>query len=252
MNTSDGDRRVALVTGGSRGIGAAIARRLGASGMYVFVNYCSRAEAAKLVLEDIVAAGGQGETIQADVVELSQVRAMFRHIRESQGRLDVLVNSAGIANDGYSLMMSDRKWSSVLDTDLTGAFRCCRDGIMLMLNGDGGSVINIASVSGLVGNPGQANYSAAKAGLIAMTKALAFEFAQRAVRVNAVVPGLIETDLLRVMPKEAFAEWLKQVPMGRTGTCDEAAAAACWLASEEASYITGTTLVVDGGLTRRG
>lgn len=252
MNTSNGDHRVALVTGGSRGIGAAIARRLAARGLYVFVNYRTHAEAAKLVLEDILAAGGHGEVIAGDVVELAQVRDMFRQIRGSQGRLDVLVNSAGIADDGFSLMMSDRKWSRVIETDLNGAFRCCRDGIMLMLGGSGGSVVNIASVSGLVGTPGQANYSAAKAGLIALTKALSHEFATRGVRVNAVVPGLIETDLLRFMSKEALAEWLRQVPMGRIGTCDEAAAAACWLASDEASYVTGTTLVVDGGLTRRG
>jgi 3-oxoacyl-[acyl-carrier protein] reductase len=252
MNTSSSASRVALVTGGSRGIGAAVARRLAASGLYVFVNYRSRAEAAKLVVDDIIRAGGCGEPIQGDVVEPLQVRAMFQQVRRSRGRLDVLVNSAGIADDGFSLMMSDRKWSKVIDTDLTGAFRCCRDGIMLMLAGEGGSVVNIASVSGIVGTPGQANYSAAKAGLIALTKTLSHELATRAVRVNAVVPGLIETDLLKVMPKEAVAEWLRQVPMGRIGTCDEAAAAACWLASDEASYVTGTTLVVDGGLTRRG
>lgn len=252
MNTSHSDHRVALVTGGSRGIGAAVARRLAASGHYVFVNYRSHADAAKLLVEEILTAGGLGEAIQGDVVEPSQVRAMFQQVRRSHGRLDVLVNSAGIADDGFSLMMSDRKWSGVIDTDLTGTFRCCRDGIMLMLAGQGGSVVNIASVSGIVGTPGQANYSAAKAGVIALTKTMSHEFATRGVRVNAVVPGLIETDLLKVMPKEAVAEWLRQVPMGRIGTCDEAAAAACWLASDEASYVTGTTLVVDGGLTRRG
>jgi 3-oxoacyl-[acyl-carrier protein] reductase len=251
-HSSHSDRQVALITGGSRGIGAAVARRLAASGMYVFVNYRSRAEAAKLVVEEILEAGGHGEVVQADVVELSQVRAMFQQIRRSCGRLDVLVNSAGIAADGFSLMMSDQKWLKVIETDLNGAFRCCREGIMLMLAGGGGSVVNIASVSGLVGTPGQANYSAAKAGLIALTKTLSHEFATRGVRVNAVVPGLIETDLLKAMPKEALAEWLRQVPMGRIGTCDEAATAVCWLASEEASYVTGTTLVVDGGLTRRG
>jgi 3-oxoacyl-[acyl-carrier protein] reductase len=252
MNASNSDRRVALVTGGSRGIGAAVARRLAASGLYVFVNYRSHAESAKLVVDDIVAAGGAGEAIAGDVVEPSQVRAMFQQIRRSCGRLDVLVNSAGIADDGFSLMMSDRKWSRVIETDLTGTFRCCRDGIMLMLSNGGGAVVNVASVSGIVGTPGQANYSAAKAGVVALTKTMSHEYAMHGVRVNAVVPGLIETDLLKVIPKEAFAEWMKQVPMGRTGTCDEAAAAACWLASDEASYVTGTILVVDGGLTRRG
>jgi 3-oxoacyl-[acyl-carrier protein] reductase len=250
MTTSPVQPRIALVTGGSRGIGAATARRLGATGCYVYVNYRSRERRAKEVVADILAGGGQAEAVGVDVRDEGAARAMVQQIRRSHGRLDILVNSAGITNDGYALMMSDRKWSAVIDTSLTGAFHCCREGIMLMLGGAGGAVVNVASVSGVVGLEGQANYSAAKAGVIGLTKSLAAELADRGVRVNAVLPGLVDTELVKTMPSAAVQETMSRIPMARLGTADEIAAAVCWLASSEASYITGTTLVVDGGLTR--
>jgi 3-oxoacyl-[acyl-carrier protein] reductase len=246
-----GETRVALVTGGSRGIGAAVCRRLAADGCHVYVNFRSREARAKEVVDTIVAAGGSAETIGADVCEEAAVRAMFAQVRRTHGRLDVLVNNAGVTDDGFLLMMSDRKWSSVLEANLTGAFRCSRDGVLLMAGGGSGAVVNVASVAGLVGPPGQANYAAAKAGLLALTRSLAAEVAGNGVRVNAVVPGYVGTEMLRAVPAPVLAERLAQVPLGRVGRAEEVAAAVAWLAGPEASYVTGTTLVVDGGLVRR-
>jgi len=245
------DRPVAVVTGGSRGIGAAVSRRLAADGYHVYLTCRSQAAKAKLVVEDILAAGGQAQAVTADVSREESVRDLFALVRREQGRLDVLVNNAGITEDGFLLMMSDRKWSRVIDTNLTGAFRCCRDGTKLMAAARSGSVINIASVAGIVGTAGQANYAAAKGGLIALTKSLAAEVAGNGIRVNAVVPGFVESDMLRTIPAAVLAEQVRQVPMGRVGTCDEVAAAVSWLAGGESSYVTGSTLVIDGGLVRR-
>ncbi|MEU3351636.1 3-oxoacyl-ACP reductase FabG [Streptomyces sp. NPDC037389] len=242
---------VAVVTGGSRGIGAAVARRLGRDGYTVLLTYRSRAARAEEVADAVRAEGGDAEAVAADVAREEAVRALFQHVRRTYGRLDVLVNNAGVTEDGYLLMMSDRKWSSVLETNLTGAFRCSRDGVKLMAAAGAGTVVNVASVSGLVGPAGQANYAASKAGLIAMTRSLATEVAHSGVRVNAVVPGFIESDMLRKAPESALAAELARVPLGRAGTCDEVASAVAWLAGPESSYVTGTTLVVDGGLTRR-
>nr|WP_256069831.1 3-oxoacyl-ACP reductase FabG [Streptomyces sp. DvalAA-14] len=239
-----------MVTGGSRGIGAAVAKRLARDGMYVLVNYRSRVKEATAVVEEIRAAGGVAEAARADVSQEDQTREMFRQLRRSHGRLDVLVNNAGLTDDGFVVLMSDRKWRSVIDTDLTGAFHCARDGVRMMLAAGRGTVVNVSSVSGLAGPSGQANYAAAKAGLIALTKSLATEVADRGVRVNTVVPGFVDSDMLRKMPPETLADQLRQVPMRRVGTCDEVAAAVAWLAGPESSYVTGSTLVVDGGLIR--
>jgi len=241
---------VAVVTGASRGIGAAVARRLAADGHYVYVNYRSREARAKEVVDEIIGLGGRAEAVAADVRREDEVRAMFQRVRRAHGRLDVLVNNAGVTEDGFLLMMSDRKWSSVVETNLTGAFRCSRDGAVLMAAAGAGAVVNVASVSGLVGPAGQANYAAAKAGLIALTKSLAAETAHAGIRVNAVVPGFIESDMLRALPAGTLAAEIARVPLGRPGTCDEVAAAVSWLAGPQSSYVTGTTLVVDGGLTR--
>ncbi|MGW4947546.1 3-oxoacyl-ACP reductase FabG [Actinoplanes sp. NPDC004185] len=244
-------RPVAVVTGGSRGIGAAVSRRLAADGFHVYLTCRSQAAKAKAVVEDILAAGGQAQAVTADVSLEESVRDLFALVRREQGRLDVLVNNAGITEDGFLLMMSDRKWSRVIDTNLTGAFRCCRDGAKLMAAARSGSVVNIASVAGIVGTAGQANYAAAKGGLIALTKSLAAEVAGNGIRVNTVVPGFVESDMLRTIPAAVLAEQVRQVPMGRVGTCDEVAAAVSWLAGGESSYVTGSTLVIDGGLVRQ-
>ncbi|MEV6104764.1 3-oxoacyl-ACP reductase FabG [Streptomyces sp. NPDC051940] len=248
--TGTPDVPVAVVTGGSRGIGAAVAARLAADGHHVFLTCRTRQAKAKAVVDDIVAAGGSAEAVTADVAQEEQVRALFQRVRRSRGRLDVLVNNAGITADGYLLMMSDRKWSSVLETNLTGAFRCAREGTRLMAAAGAGAVVNISSVSGLVGPPGQANYAAAKAGLIALTRSLAAEVAHQGIRVNAVVPGFVESDMLKAVPQATLGAELARVPLGRAGTPQEVAAAVSWLAGPESSYVTGTTLVVDGGLSR--
>ena len=176
---------------------------------------------------------------------------MVREIKRTHGRIDVLVNNAGITADGYAAMMSLQKWSLVLDTNLTGAFLCCREVVKVMLAQGDGAIVNVSSVAGVVGTPGQANYSAAKAGLIGLTKSLAGEVSPRGVRVNAVIPGFIDTDMLGTLPPGELEQQLARVPLGRTGTADEVAAAVGWLAGAEASYVTGATLVVDGGLIRQ-
>lgn len=243
------DRPVALVTGASRGIGAAVARQLAAAGMHVVVNFRSRAEQADAVVAAIEAANGTAETLGADISAESEVRAMVRAIKHRHGRIDVLVNNAGITADGYAAMMSLEKWSSVVETNLTGAFLCSREVMKMMLARDAGVIVNVASVAGLLGTVGQANYSAAKAGLIGLTKSLARELGPRGVRVNAVVPGFIDTDMLRTLPPGELDRQLGHVLLGRTGSAEEVAAAVGWLAGPEASYVTGVTLVVDGGLT---
>jgi 3-oxoacyl-[acyl-carrier protein] reductase len=244
-------RPVALVTGASRGIGAAIATRLASDGMHVVLNYRERADPAKTVLAAIEAAGGSAELLPADVSDEAQVRTMVRQLKRVYGRIDVLVNNAGITADGYAVMMSLAKWSSVIDTNLTGAFLCSREVAKVMLSAGHGAIVNVASIAGITGTAGQANYSSAKAGLIGLTRSMAAEIGPRGVRVNAVVPGFIDTEMLATIPRADLERLLTQVPLGRAGTADEVAEAVAFLASPRASYIAGSTLVVDGGLVRQ-
>jgi 3-oxoacyl-[acyl-carrier protein] reductase len=238
--------RIALVTGSSRGIGRAIAESLAAAGARVVVNYASSPQAAAAVVDSITAAGGQAWSHQADVADESEVEAMVSAVLEREGRLDVLVNNAGITRDGLLLRMKTADWQSVIDLNLTGTFLCTRAVSRSMLKARSGRIINITSVVGLSGNPGQANYSAAKAGVVGLTRTTAAEFASRGITVNAVAPGFIATDMTRDLNAEPI---LARIPLGRLGQPEEVAGAVRFLAADPAAaYITGQVLQVDGGM----
>jgi 3-oxoacyl-[acyl-carrier protein] reductase len=237
----------ALVTGASRGIGAAIAKALAADGWPVAVNYRSDADGAEAVVREIGEAGGRAFAVQADVADPDAAATLFEQVEEELGgRVLVLVNNAGVRADGLSPQIDDEDWSRVIDTNLSAAFRLTRRALRPMIRGQFGRVVNIASIVGAErANPGQANYAASKAGLVAMTKTVAAEVARRGVTVNAVAPGLIETD----MTEDIGDGLLELVPARRPGTPDEVAACVRFLVSQDAGYVTGVCLTVDGGLT---
>lgn len=243
------DGSVAVVTGGSRGIGRAVCLALASAGAQVAVGYHSRADAAEEVVAAITAAGGAAFAHQADVSVRVQAEGLIAAVQERWGRVDVLVNNAGLTRDGLLLRMSDDAWHEVLRANLDGAFWCLRASAKIMLRQRSGRIVNIASVAGTVGNAGQANYSAAKAGLIGLTRAAAAELASRGITVNAVAPGWIDTDMTAGLPEVARQAALARVPLGRMGRPEDIAQAVLYLAGPGASYVTGTVLVVDGGLT---
>jgi len=237
----------ALVTGSSRGIGAAIARALASDGWPVGVNYRSDEEGAAAVVQEIQESGGTALAVQGDVADPDAVDVIFTKLEETFGPVLVLVNNAGVRADGLSMQLDDDEWEHVLATNLSGAFRTTRRALKNMMRARHGRVINIASVVGGVrGNAGQANYAASKAGVVGLTRTVAAEVARKGVTVNAVAPGLVETELTEGIDQQRFIE---NVPARRAGTADEVAACVRFLASDEASYVTGTTLTVDGGLT---
>ncbi len=240
--------KTALVTGAGRGIGRAIAIKLAAQGAKVIVNYNgSEAKAAETV-EMIKAAGGEAESLKCDVSDFEACAQMAKDVIEKYGRLDILVNNAGVTRDGLIMRMSEDDYDKVLDTNLKGAFNTIRHFSPYFLKQRSGKIINISSVSGILGNAGQANYSASKAGLIGLTKSVARELATRSVCVNAVAPGFIETDMTDVLSDAAKEKVLASVPMARTGKPEDVADAVAFLADDASSYITGCVLSVDGGM----
>ena len=240
--------KIAVVTGASRGIGRAIALKLASEGAAVIVNYNGSEEKALEVKQEIEAAGGRADICQCDVSDYGKCEGFIAEIIQEYGQIDILVNNAGITRDGLLMKMSEEDFDKVLKTNLKGAFNTIRFASRQMLKQRKGRIINMASVVGVTGNAGQANYAASKAGIIGLTKAAARELASRGVTVNAIAPGFIETDMTKILPEKVKEATVSQIPLGKFGQVEHVAAAAAFLASEEAEYITGQVLHVDGGM----
>jgi len=239
--------QVALITGASRGIGQAISLKLAAEGIFVIATATSET-GAEATVAAIIAQGGAAQAVKLDVTDSSEVEALFKKIMSEQGRIDILVNNAGITKDGLMMRMKDSDWDSVLDTNLKGSFNCLREASKIMTKARYGRVVNISSVVGEMGNPGQVNYCASKAGLFGLTKSAARELAKRNITVNAVAPGFIETDMTADLPEKGREALLQSIPMARLGSVDDVAYAVRFLVSPQAAYITGQVLSVNGGM----
>ncbi|MDE7312210.1 MAG: 3-oxoacyl-[acyl-carrier-protein] reductase [Eubacterium sp.] len=240
--------KIALVTGASRGIGRAAAKMLAAHGAYVYVNYLGSEKAAQETVSQIIQDGGSAEAVQCNVADFAQCAKMIEGIIKKSGRLDILVNNAGITKDGLLMKMSEEDYDQVMDINLKGTFHTIRHASRYMLKQRSGKIINITSVSGVLGNAGQANYSASKAGVIGLTKSAARELASRGICVNAVAPGYVETDMTRVLSEQVKEQMLAQIPLGRAASPEEIANVVLFLASEQSAYMTGQVLHVDGGM----
>ncbi|HAX70406.1 MAG TPA: 3-oxoacyl-[acyl-carrier-protein] reductase [Anaerolineae bacterium] len=242
------ENKVAIVTGGSRGIGRAIALEFAERGAAVVVNYNKSPEAAEDVVKKIQETGGKAAAFQADVSDFKQAEALVKFAIDTFGDLSILVNNAGITRDQLIMLMPESDWDAVISTNLKSTFNCSKAAVKHMMRKRTGRIINIASIAGQMGNPGQTNYSASKGGQIAFTKALAREVAARNITVNAIAPGFVDTEILDAITPETLEAALKLVPLGRKGNPEEIAFAAAFLASDGAAYITGQVLGVDGGM----
>ena len=240
--------KIAVVTGASRGIGKAIAMKFAQLGATVVINYNGSAQKAEEVKQSITADGGRAVIMQCNVADYDACEAFFKDVINQFGRIDILVNNAGITKDGLIMRMSEEDFTNVVDVNLKGTFHCIRFASRQMIKQRSGRIINMSSVVGISGNAGQINYAASKAGVIGMTKSAAKELASRGITVNAIAPGYIETDMTNVLSDKVKEETMKQIPLGRLGQTGDIAAAAAFLASDEAGYITGQVLAVDGGM----
>ena len=240
--------KIALVTGAGRGTGRAIAETFAAQGAYVYLNYHGSKEAAEEAVAQIVKDGGKAEAVQCNVADFQACGEMITRIIKKSGRLDILVNNAGVTKDGLLMKMSEEDYDQVLDINLKGTFHTIRHASRYLIRQRTGRIINITSVSGVLGNAGQANYSASKAGVIGLTKSAARELASRGICVNAVAPGYVETDMTKVLPEQVRVQMLSQIPLGRAAVPQEIANVVLFLASEQSAYMTGQVLCVDGGM----
>ena len=240
--------KIALVTGGSRGIGRAIAEKLAEMGATVLVNYNGSKERAEEVAQTIVAKGGHSEAIQCDVSDYEACGEMIKEIIAKYGRIDILVNNAGITRDGLIMRMSEKDYDTVLDTNLKGAFNTIQHSARYFVKQRSGKIINISSVSGVMGNAGQANYAASKAGLIGLTKSVAKELGSRGICVNAVAPGFIRTEMTDALGEKTLEKMIPMIPLRRMGTAEDVADLVAFLAGEGSDYITGQVICIDGGL----
>lgn len=243
------ERKIALVTGGGRGIGRAIALELGKKGYSLAINYSRSEDAAQKACSLVRATGQDAQAFQADVSDPSQVREMFKNISDTMGNVDVLVNNAGITRDNLMIRMKDEDWDKVISSNLSSVYYCSREALKKMVKARWGRIINLSSVVALIGNAGQANYVASKSGIIGLTKTMAREYGARGITVNAVAPGFIETDMTSVLSEEAKNSMLAQIPLGRPGTPEDIAKVVSFLSSDDAAYITGQVIAIDGGMT---
>jgi 3-oxoacyl-[acyl-carrier-protein] reductase (EC 1.1.1.100) len=242
------DGKVAIVTGGSRGIGRSTAIKLASLGADVIINYTSRPDAADEVIRLIKENDGKAIAIKADVSNLHEVKDMMKRVVDTYGKIDILVNNAGITKDNLILRMSEEDWDDVINVNLKGAFNCIKEASRYMIKNRYGKIVNVASVIGVVGNIGQANYAASKAGIIGLTKSAAKELSSRGINVNAVAPGFIDTEMTRVLKDDIKSEMLKAIPLGRFGTPEDVSNVIAFLVSSFSDYITGQVIHIDGGM----